>query len=80
MAGRGAHYLRLGIARRLGRGRLGTSLALVDKRNASASPLRFERGPMLCAPISDALRSNSLIRADNTIDGMTLKQLSTGIL
>ena len=35
---------------------------------------------MLCAPISDALRSNSLIRADNAVDGMTLKQLSTGIL
>ena len=35
---------------------------------------------MLCAPISDALRSNSLTRADNTINGMTLKQLSTGIL
>jgi len=35
---------------------------------------------MLCAPIPDALGSNSLIRADNAIDGMTLKQLSTGIL
>ena len=35
---------------------------------------------MLCAPIPDALGSNSLIRADNTIDGMTLKQLSTRIL
>jgi hypothetical protein len=35
---------------------------------------------MPCAPIPDALRSNSLIRADNTIDGMTLKQLRTGIL
>ena len=35
---------------------------------------------MFCAPIPDALRSNSLIRADNTIDDMTLKQLSTGIL
>jgi hypothetical protein len=52
----------------------------VDKRNASASPLRFERGLMLCAPIPDALGSNSLIRADNAIDGMTLKQLSTRIL
>jgi Serine dehydrogenase proteinase len=30
---------------------------------------------MLRAPISDSLRSNSLTRADNTIDGMTLKQL-----
>jgi len=28
---------------------------------------------MLCAPIPDVLRSNSLIRADNTIDGMALK-------
>jgi hypothetical protein len=37
-------------------------------------------GSMLCAPIPDALRSNRLIRADNTIDGITLKQLSTGIL
>jgi hypothetical protein len=35
---------------------------------------------MLCAPIPDALGSNRLIRADNAIDGMTLKQLSTGIL
>jgi hypothetical protein len=35
---------------------------------------------MLCAPIPDALRINSLIRADNTINGMTFKQLSTGIL
>src|SRR5262249_40066692 len=42
-------------------------------------PLHFER-PMLCAPIPDAVRSNSLIRADNAVDGMTLKQLSTGIL
>jgi hypothetical protein len=35
---------------------------------------------MLCAPIPDALGIDSLIRADNTIDGMTLKQLSAGIL
>ena len=42
--------------------------------------VQFLRGPMLCAPIPDTLRSNSLIRADNTVDGMTLKQLSTGIL
>ena len=35
---------------------------------------------MLCAPIPDALRSNSLIGPDNTIDGMTLKQLSARIL
>src|SRR5215475_1760096 len=35
---------------------------------------------MLRAPIPDALRSNSLIRADNAIDDMTLKQLSTGIV
>jgi hypothetical protein len=35
---------------------------------------------MFCAPIPDALRSNSLIRAHNTIDGITLKQLRTGIL
>jgi hypothetical protein len=42
--------------------------------------LRSERRPMLRAPIPDTLRSNSLIRADDTIDGMTLKQLSTGIL
>jgi hypothetical protein len=33
---------------------------------------------MLCAPIPDALRSNRLIRADNTVDRMTLKQLRTG--
>jgi len=42
--------------------------------------LRFERGPMLCAPIPDAVRRYSLIRADDTVDGMTLKQLSAGIL
>jgi hypothetical protein len=41
--------------------------------------LRSKRGSMLCAPIPDALRSNSLTRADNTIDGMTLKQLRAGI-
>jgi hypothetical protein len=46
----------------------------------SNSDTASERGPMLCAPIPDALRSNSLTRADNTIDGMTLKQLRAGIL
>ena len=35
---------------------------------------------MLCAPIPDALRSNRLIRANNTVDRMTLKQLRTGML
>jgi hypothetical protein len=35
---------------------------------------------MLGAPIPDALRSNGLTRADNTIDGMTLKQLRAGIV
>jgi hypothetical protein len=35
---------------------------------------------MLCAPIPYALRTNSLIGADNAIDGMTLEQLLTGIL
>jgi hypothetical protein len=42
--------------------------------------LRFERGSMLFAPIPDALRTNSLIGADNAIDGMALEQLLTGIL
>jgi hypothetical protein len=37
-------------------------------------------GSMLCAPISYSLRGDSLIRANNAINGMTLKQLRTGIL
>jgi hypothetical protein len=35
---------------------------------------------MLCAPIPHSFRINSLIRANDAIDGMTLKQLRTGIL
>jgi hypothetical protein len=35
---------------------------------------------MLCAPISYSVRGDSLIRTNNAIDGMTLKQLRTGIL
>jgi len=52
----------------------------VRSRNHYTAELNYELEPMLCAPIPDVLRSNSLIRADNTIDGVTLKQLSTGIL
>jgi hypothetical protein len=42
--------------------------------------LRFGRGSMLCAPILHSLGIDSLIRTNNAIDGMTLKQLRTGIL
>jgi hypothetical protein len=35
---------------------------------------------MLCAPVSYSVRGDSLIRANNAIDGMTLKQLRTRIL
>jgi hypothetical protein len=35
---------------------------------------------MLCAPVLYLLRPDSLIRSDDAINGMTLKQLQTGIL
>jgi hypothetical protein len=35
---------------------------------------------MLCAPIPDLLRRDSLIRTNDAINGMTLEQLRTGIL
>ena len=35
---------------------------------------------MLCAPVPHSLRSNSLIRTHDAINGMTLEQLRTGIL
>jgi hypothetical protein len=34
---------------------------------------------MLCAPILHSLGIDSLIRANNAIDGMAFKQLRTGI-
>jgi hypothetical protein len=34
---------------------------------------------MVCAPILYSLASDGFIRANNTIDGMTFKQLRTGI-
>jgi hypothetical protein len=36
-------------------------------------------GSMLCAPIPHSLRSDSLIRTHDAINGMTLEQLRTGI-
>ena len=35
---------------------------------------------MLCAPISHSLRIDGLIRTNDAIDGMTLKQLDAGVL
>jgi hypothetical protein len=35
---------------------------------------------MLCAPIPHSLRSDGLMGTNDPIDGMTLKQLPTGIL
>jgi hypothetical protein len=35
---------------------------------------------MLCAPIPHSLRSDSPIRTNDAINGMTLEQLRTGIL
>jgi hypothetical protein len=35
---------------------------------------------MFCAPILHSLGIDSLIRTNDTIDGITLKQLRTGIL
>jgi hypothetical protein len=35
---------------------------------------------MFCAPILHSFGIDSLIRANDAIDGMTLKQLRTGIL
>jgi hypothetical protein len=42
--------------------------------------LRSGRKSMLCAPILHSLGIDSLIRANNAIDGMTFEQLRTGIL
>jgi hypothetical protein len=48
--------------------------------NASASPLRSERGPLLCAPLPHSLRIDGLTGTNDAIDCMTLKQLRAGIL
>jgi hypothetical protein len=37
------------------------------------------RGLMLCAPIPHSLRSDGLIRTNDAVNGMTLKQLGTSI-
>jgi hypothetical protein len=42
--------------------------------------LRSGRESMFCAPILHSLGIDSLIRAHDAIDGMTLMQLRTGIL
>src|SRR5262245_65932374 len=52
----------------------------VGKRNASASPLRSERGPLLCAPLPHSLRIDGLTGTNDAIDCVTLKQLRAGIL
>jgi hypothetical protein len=48
--------------------------------NASASPLRSERGPLLCAPLPHSLRIDGLTGTNDAIDCVTLKQLRAGIL
>ena len=58
---------------------------LIIKTKASRLPgprwvLSDGRGSMLCAPIPHSLRSYSLIRTNDAIDGMTLEQLRAGIL
>jgi hypothetical protein len=64
----------------------GVDGALRDSTGTPASRLHHTKGTignlelMLCAPALYLLRSNSLVRAHDAINDMTLAQLRTGIL
>src|SRR5262249_26819041 len=61
----------------------GGALSLGDSNALSVSalvrPFYDRLGSMLCAPIPHSLRSNSPIRTDDAINGITFGQLRTGI-